>query len=489
MHRYRKRLVRTLFLASAVLLGAGAPCRGGATGRARRAIVLFDGAFDDLAALLVLANSAESDLLGVVASPGTQRPWDAARLARGLLDELGLAHVPVWLGRERTLDGRDPPVAWRAAAQGLLDLYADIPTERFEEAIAGMHAALGAAREPVDVLALSPLTDLAALLETHPRDADRIAIVHAAALGGDLQPGFNFRFDPQAAERVARAGARMILYSAADADRVTLGPDFLFEREIQAGQPHSTVSGRYELLPLLARILTRGARIEAGMRFAVWDLVPATAWLEPDLAGPPGPLPEGVLSPRTDAERPRGCEHRADGAGAARNGRGAVPSRCPELVRLRASAAEVQRAIRERLVVRRVPDTRALERFHGHLGPNTVLGAVMGLYARSLLQAAPNFGIAVHYRGPLEPPRSCFIDGLSFATGATPGKANLHLAEAASVRVRFERSDAKGGLEMVFAPGLRERVEAMSAPGADLERGCAQLLREPPASLFEIVAR
>ena len=64
--------------------------------------------------------------------------------------------------------------------------------------------------------------------------------------------------------------------------------------------------------------------------------------------------------------------------------------------------------------------------FHGHLGPAIIFGCRVGMAALDALEAKGYFDIEVTAQGPFaEPPKSCVLDGLQLATGATLGKRNL----------------------------------------------------------------
>jgi len=84
--------------------------------------------------------------------------------------------------------------------------------------------------------------------------------------------------------------------------------------------------------------------------------------------------------------------------------------------------------------------------FHGHLGPWAAAGLRAGKAGREAVGARGYFDLDVTVEGPLvRPPRSCFLDGIQVATGATLGKRNLHWVEREGpdslvVRVRNTRS-------------------------------------------------
>ena len=86
--------------------------------------------------------------------------------------------------------------------------------------------------------------------------------------------------------------------------------------------------------------------------------------------------------------------------------------------------------------------------FHGHLGPWATAGTRLGMAGLREVDAKGYFDVEVACEGPfVKPPKSCFLDGLQVATGATLGKRNLHwagnLTDEIVVRVRNTRTDAQ----------------------------------------------
>ena len=76
-------------------------------------------------------------------------------------------------------------------------------------------------------------------------------------------------------------------------------------------------------------------------------------------------------------------------------------------------------------------------RFHGHLGPWATAGARLGMAGLREVGAKGYFDVQVLCEGPfVKPPRSCFLDGLQVATGATLGKRNLRWVRADKIVVR-----------------------------------------------------
>jgi formylmethanofuran dehydrogenase subunit E len=85
--------------------------------------------------------------------------------------------------------------------------------------------------------------------------------------------------------------------------------------------------------------------------------------------------------------------------------------------------------------------------FHGHLGPWATAGTRLGMAGLREIGAEGHFDVEVICEGPfLRPPKSCFLDGLQVATGATLGKRNLYCGRTPTdeivVRLRNTRTGA-----------------------------------------------
>ena len=86
-------------------------------------------------------------------------------------------------------------------------------------------------------------------------------------------------------------------------------------------------------------------------------------------------------------------------------------------------------------------------RFHGHLGPFLILGLRAGLLGVDYL-GKNYFELSAEVETTLRPPRSCFIDGIQFASGCTTGKGNLQVKAGDGVSVVFVRGEQCISLEV-----------------------------------------
>jgi formylmethanofuran dehydrogenase subunit E len=110
---------------------------------------------------------------------------------------------------------------------------------------------------------------------------------------------------------------------------------------------------------------------------------------------------------------------------------------------------------------------RYAAQFHGHLGPWATAGVRLGAAGRLAIAAQGHFDVKVTCGGPFDrPPRSCFLDGLQVATGATLGKRNLHWKREEAITVRVENTP-RGKIATVRpTPGLLELLVSIRSPVA-----------------------
>lgn len=81
-------------------------------------------------------------------------------------------------------------------------------------------------------------------------------------------------------------------------------------------------------------------------------------------------------------------------------------------------------------------------KFHGHFGPFLILGLRAGLIGINYL-GKNYFELKATVATNLNPPRSCFIDGIQFVSGCTTGKGNLEIKTSKDVSVMFTRAERK----------------------------------------------
>jgi len=123
-----------------------------------------------------------------------------------------------------------------------------------------------------------------------------------------------------------------------------------------------------------------------------------------------------------------------------------------------------------------------LAKFHGHLGPNIVLGYMMGKYACEHLSNNP-FSLKAVVYCPKKTPESCIVDGIQLGSGCTLGKGNIEIIEDQTIRCEFSTESAAITLMPKSMPPLPERDDDYELK---IERYAEELFTMDPISLFEI---
>jgi inosine-uridine nucleoside N-ribohydrolase len=159
---------------------------GAASGSAQVSMVVdYSPTVSDVAALLYLTQQPDGDLLGVtLAGTGGSHCDSGVANTVGLLALVGVSAVPVACGPEDSVGpGHEWPPEWRAAADELACISLPRSDETAPDDAVDLLASLAAAApEPITIVALGRLTNLAAAIERHPAFADDVAMIYT--MGG-----------------------------------------------------------------------------------------------------------------------------------------------------------------------------------------------------------------------------------------------------------------------------------------------------------------
>lgn len=176
-------------------------------------VIDTDPGIDDSLALLLAARAPQARLLAVSVSYGNTTLDLATRNARLVLARAP-ADLPLFPGCDRPL--RRPLVTAKQThgQEGIGDHTAP-PPGAVEPSAGALKEALRAAGEPVTLVTLGPLTNLATALRPDGGFV-RSRVVRHVAMGGNLEAAgntgphseFNIWCDPEAAEAVFRAGLK-----------------------------------------------------------------------------------------------------------------------------------------------------------------------------------------------------------------------------------------------------------------------------------------
>jgi 5'-nucleotidase len=205
-------------------LGEPPPAR---TARRRSVLLDTDMGIDSVMGLLYLLKAPEVSLEAITIVHGVADIKPGARNAMRILELTGDSDIPVAFGSRRPLQGqRRFPSVWKPRANTLGNAALPPATARpHKGAVDLMISTLVASPEPMTIIAMGPLTNVALALAKEPSIADKIAEI--AVMGGAIEvPGnvgnpymgidnnaaeWNFYLDPHAAQQVLASGVRIRL--------------------------------------------------------------------------------------------------------------------------------------------------------------------------------------------------------------------------------------------------------------------------------------
>jgi purine nucleosidase len=210
-----------------------------------RPVVLdCDPGHDDMVAIVVAAGRPEIDLLAITTVAGNGTLRNTTRNARATCELAGIAGVPVAAGAPGPLLGE---LRTAASVHGESALDGAVLPSGDAVPLADEHAVDLAARilrehpEPVTLVPVGPLTNVALLLRTHPDLIDRIEEI--VVMGGSMGAGnvtpfaeFNIWVDPEAADVVFTSGVPVTLCGL-DVTHQALATEEVFERLAAVGSP------------------------------------------------------------------------------------------------------------------------------------------------------------------------------------------------------------------------------------------------------------
>lgn len=252
----------------------------------KRPIILdTDMGIDSVLGLLYLLKSAEIDLRAITVVDGIAEVEFGAQNARKICALTGNTDIPIGAGPNKPLSGdRAFPDFWREQANTLGDAQLpDVEKPAQETAAADLILEqLEASKEPVTIVAMGPMTNLALALQKKPNSVTKIDQI--IAMGGAIEkPGnvdkpfvgirnsvaeWNFYLDPHAAKIVLDSGAKVTLVPLDATYNLPISPEFM---KRVAESPRDQTS---ELLLNLLKAVEDG--IDGGW-FFFWDTLAAVA--------------------------------------------------------------------------------------------------------------------------------------------------------------------------------------------------------------------
>ncbi len=196
-------------------------------------ILDVDTGVDDALALLLAATSPDLQLLGVTCVTGNVAVNLVTRNTLQLLQVAERQDVPVVTGCTQPLLEKVVSAAYVHGEDGLGGLSKSLPSPvrppESLHAVEYLAQILQEATEPITVIPLGPLTNIALLLQEHPQVKNNIKRI--VLMGGAIGKGnatataeFNIRQDPEAAEIVLTSSVEVVMYTWDVFTQVVFGP-------------------------------------------------------------------------------------------------------------------------------------------------------------------------------------------------------------------------------------------------------------------------
>jgi inosine-uridine nucleoside N-ribohydrolase len=196
-------------------------------------ILDVDPGHDDAVALMLACGHPGLDLLAVTTVAGNVSLEKTTRNALRVLSLVGCTDVPVGAGASEPL-ARPLHTAEDIHGKSGLDGPEEIPEATFEPdergAVELISATLRASAEPVTLVPVGPLTNVATFLREHPDLKDRIARI--SLMGGSIGLGnttpaaeFNIYVDPEAAREVFESGLPITMSGLDVTHQAGAGPE------------------------------------------------------------------------------------------------------------------------------------------------------------------------------------------------------------------------------------------------------------------------
>jgi purine nucleosidase len=177
-----------------------------------------DPGHDDALAIMLAAADPAVELLAVTTVAGNQTLPKTTLNARRVCTVAGIAGVPIAAGCDGPLVGALHTAGDVHGDSGLDGPVWGEPTVGLDprHAVEVQHELLTASAEPVTIVAVGPLTNIATLLRRHPEDREQIREI--VVMGGSTERGnvtpyaeFNIYVDPEAAHEVLSCGVPFTL--------------------------------------------------------------------------------------------------------------------------------------------------------------------------------------------------------------------------------------------------------------------------------------
>ena len=239
-----------------------------------------DTGVDDGLAILLACRHPSLDLVAISCVAGNAGVDQVVSNTLKVLDVAAAPDIPVARGMPRPLVAPPGPARRVHGDDGMADL--GLPASRRSvvgaDAVELLRSTLATATEPITLIALGPLTNLAVLVQTYPellRRLDRIVFVGGAVEVDDATSAreFNLRHDPEAAATVLGCGVPLTMY----------GLEVFLQATVSAAEVGALCASDDPAARLAGLLLRHQLARTGGTAAALGDAGAVAAVLRPDL--------------------------------------------------------------------------------------------------------------------------------------------------------------------------------------------------------------
>ena len=212
-------------------------------------ILDVDTGIDDALAILFAVAHPELDVRAITCVDGNTSLDQVVANTLAVLDAAGAGDIPVAAGARDPLIELSREAAWVHGADGLAETHLPASPRKPVDvhAVELLRRTLAESPEPITLITLAPMTNVALLIRMHPEVLPRIARI--VFMGGSASRGnatavaeFNVWHDPEAAFIVLNSGVPLTMYGLDVFEEVLIDQDRI--ARLPQGNPGEQLAGR-----------------------------------------------------------------------------------------------------------------------------------------------------------------------------------------------------------------------------------------------------
>jgi len=270
-------------------------CSSVAAYAARPLIIDTDAAIDDAIAMLYLFNRQDVDVKAItIVATGEAHCRPALRNIAGLIRLGNKSAIPLACGRDTPLEGNHQFPQWiTESADSMYHMARFLPKAKSPaagNAVALLTKTLQQSKQPVDIVALGPLTNIAEMIQKNPAVIQKIRMIYmmggAVNVSGNVasvEPArknnaaeWNFYIDPKADDIVFRSGVPITLVPLDATNQVPV--DNSFYQQLIKSLPN-TASARF-----IYKLFTLNKKSFLSQHWYFWDPLAAAIATDESIA-------------------------------------------------------------------------------------------------------------------------------------------------------------------------------------------------------------